>query len=91
MIKKDYAYIISETICKKQNVKPALIRKIFRNEQKRWWVMHGLYYGYPICCILDFCTGGVLLQKIKKCFLTQVRALCLVILVAKRLLKSKLL
>ena len=36
----------------------AALRPHYKSEKKRWWIITGLYYGYPICCIIDFCKRG---------------------------------
>ena len=28
-----------------------------QNEDIKWWIQSGLYYGYPKCCIIAFCTN----------------------------------
>ena len=37
-----------------------------KNEDSRWWVIQGIYFGYPLCCIIDFCKRGYKLTKEQK-------------------------
>lgn len=32
-------------------------------ELKEQWVEYGIYYGYPKCCIINFCTRSLKLTK----------------------------
>ncbi len=39
---------------KRPLLRPSL-HSLLENKKTRWWVICGVYYGYPACCISDFC------------------------------------
>jgi hypothetical protein len=39
---------------------------IAKTPQKRRWVEFGIYYGYPVCCIIDFCKKGYKMTEEQK-------------------------
>jgi hypothetical protein len=34
-----------------------------KDKTNRWYVINGIYYGYPLCCIKNFCERGYKLTK----------------------------
>lgn len=34
---------------------PASLHPLLENEDNRWYIIQGIYFGFPECCIIDFC------------------------------------
>ena len=41
----------------------AAFRPFLKSWKKKHWIETGIYYGYPKCCIVDFCTRGFKMTK----------------------------
>lgn len=41
----------------------AAFRPFLSSSRKKLWIETGLYYGYPQCCIVNFCRRGFKLTK----------------------------
>lgn len=42
---------------------PENLKKYIQNDANRSWVLHGLFYGYPSCCIISFCERPAKMNK----------------------------
>ena len=41
----------------------AAFRPFLKSWKKKLWIENGIYYGYPKCCIVDFCVRGYKMTK----------------------------
>ena len=41
----------------------AAFRPFLKSWKKKHWIETGIYYGYPKCCIVDFCVRGYKMTK----------------------------